>query len=40
MVGYTDDLGVLAAAVAAVAMNITAEIKAQASVKMNDWFGD
>ena len=40
VVGYTDDLGVLAAAVGAVAVNITAEVKAQATTKMKDWFGD
>jgi uncharacterized membrane protein YkvA (DUF1232 family) len=40
VIGYSDDLGVLVAAVAAVAMYISPEIKSQASSKMNDWFGD
>jgi uncharacterized membrane protein YkvA (DUF1232 family) len=40
VVGYTDDLGVLAAAVAAVAMYITQEVKALAAQKLNDWFGE
>ena len=39
LVGYTDDAGVLAAAVIAVAMYITPEVKKQASEKMNAWFG-
>ncbi|ABI58651.1 YkvA family protein [Nitrosomonas eutropha] len=38
-VGYVDDLGVLAAAVAAVSMYITDEVKAQATQKLRDWFG-
>lgn len=38
--GFTDDLGVLAAAVGIVAIYITNEIKAQAKLKMKDWFGD
>ena len=37
--GYTDDLGVLAAAVAAVAIHITPEIRARATEKVRDWFG-
>lgn len=37
--GYTDDLGILAAAVAAVAMHITPEIRARAAEKIRDWFG-
>lgn len=39
VVGYSDDLGVLAAAVAAVSMYITDEVKAQAAQKLKDWFG-
>lgn len=38
--GFTDDLGVLAAAVGIVAIYITNEIKAQAKLKMKDWFGE
>jgi uncharacterized membrane protein YkvA (DUF1232 family) len=37
--GYADDLGVLAAAVAAVAMHITPEIRVRAAEKIRDWFG-
>lgn len=39
IVGYTDDLGVLVAALAAVAVNITPEVKEQAKDKTVDWFG-
>ena len=39
IIGYTDDLGVLAAAVASVSMYITAEVKEKASQKLKDWFG-
>lgn len=39
IVGYTDDLGVLVAALAAVAMNVTPEVKEQAKDKTADWFG-
>jgi len=39
IIGYTDDLGVLAAAVATVSMHITAEVKEKASQKLKDWFG-
>lgn len=38
-VGYTDDLGVLAAAITAVSMYITDDVKQQASQKLRDWFG-
>jgi uncharacterized membrane protein YkvA (DUF1232 family) len=38
VVGYTDDLGTLAAAVTTVSMYITADVKAQAEQKMTDWF--
>lgn len=40
VVGYADDLGVLAAAAASVVTNITPAIKAEAKRKMKDWFGD
>jgi uncharacterized membrane protein YkvA (DUF1232 family) len=39
LVGYTDDLGVLAAAVTTVAMYIDEDVKAKAQRKMQDWFG-
>jgi uncharacterized membrane protein YkvA (DUF1232 family) len=39
VVGYSDDLGVLVAAIAAVSMYINDEIKEQARQKMQDWFG-
>jgi uncharacterized membrane protein YkvA (DUF1232 family) len=39
VIGYSDDLGVLAMALAAVATHITAEIKAKAAAKLADWFG-
>jgi len=38
-VGYADDLGALAAAIAAVAMFITPEVNEKAMQKMKDWFG-
>ena len=37
--GFTDDLGVLAAAVASVSMYITSDVKEKANQKMKDWFG-
>ncbi len=39
VVGYSDDLGALAAAVGAVTAYITPEIKKQADAKMKEWFG-
>jgi uncharacterized membrane protein YkvA (DUF1232 family) len=39
VVGYTDDLGVLAAAVATLAVYINQDVKALAASKMHDWFG-
>ena len=39
VVGYADDLGVLAAAIATVAMYITPEVKQKAKQKLQDWFG-
>lgn len=39
LVGYTDDLSVLAAALATVAFYITPEVKAQAHDKLDRWLG-
>jgi uncharacterized membrane protein YkvA (DUF1232 family) len=39
-VGYADDLGVLALAVAAVASYINEDVRKKAADKMRDWFGD
>ena len=39
VVGYADDLGVLAAAVAIVVLFINKEVKEKAALKMKDWFG-
>lgn len=36
--GLTDDIGVLAAAIAAIAMHIKAEHKAEADKKAKEWF--
>lgn len=38
-IGFTDDLGVLLAAIATVSVYINAETKEQAKQKMKDWFG-
>jgi uncharacterized membrane protein YkvA (DUF1232 family) len=38
-VGFTDDLGVLLAAIATVSIYINAEAKEQARQKLTDWFG-
>ncbi len=38
LVGYTDDLSVMAAALATVAFYITPEIKDQARRKLDEWF--
>lgn len=40
LVGYADDLGTLAAAIGAVAMSITPDIKEQASQQARQWFRD
>ncbi|GET40257.1 YkvA family protein [Microseira wollei] len=40
VVGYTDDLGVLLAAIGTVAMYINDEVKQQAKQKIRDWFGE
>lgn len=37
--GYSDDLGVLALAIASVAMYITPAVKEKARAKLKDWFG-
>ena len=37
-IGFTDDLGVLISAVAAIAMHITPKVKEQADKKMAEWF--
>ena len=39
-VGYGDDLGVLVAALAIVAIHITPDIAEKAKHRANDWFGD
>lgn len=39
VLGYTDDLGVIAAALAVVAKYIDDDVKRQASQKLEDWFG-
>lgn len=38
-VGFTDDLGILVAAIGAVSMYINDDVKKKASQKMWDWFG-
>lgn len=40
IIGYTDDFGVLVAALATVAAYITPEVKAKAGEKLRQWFGD
>jgi uncharacterized membrane protein YkvA (DUF1232 family) len=40
VMGFADDLGVLAAAVATVAACINAEVKAKATKKLREWFGE
>jgi len=39
LVGYTDDLGVLTAAVVTVALFINKEVKEKAARKLKEWFG-
>jgi len=39
LVGFTDDLGVLAMAMATVATYITPEIRERARAKLKEWFG-
>ena len=38
VVGFTDDLGVLLAAIAAVAIYVTPDVKAQAKEQISKWF--
>ena len=40
VVGYADDLGVLVAALATVALYITEDVKQKSRQKLRDWFGD
>lgn len=40
VVGYMDDLGVLAAAVTTVSMYIDEEVKETTRAKLRDWFGE
>ncbi len=40
VVGYADDLGVLALALAAVATYINGNVREKTALKMKDWFGD
>ena len=37
--GYVDDVGVMVAALGAIAVHLTAETKAKASGKVGEWFG-
>jgi uncharacterized membrane protein YkvA (DUF1232 family) len=39
-VGYADDLGVLALAIAAVATYINGNVRAKTALKMQEWFGE
>ena len=39
VIGYVDDLGVLAAAVAAISVYIDTDVKTQAKDKLEEWFG-
>jgi uncharacterized membrane protein YkvA (DUF1232 family) len=39
-IGYTDDLGVLALAIAAVATYINDDVRSKARDKIQDWFGN
>ncbi|WP_156507796.1 YkvA family protein [Halioglobus sp. HI00S01] len=39
-VGYADDLGVLALAIAAVAQYINDDVRAKTAAKLDSWFGD
>jgi uncharacterized membrane protein YkvA (DUF1232 family) len=40
VIGFTDDLGVLVLAVAAVASYINEEVREKTAGKMQDWFGE
>lgn len=39
-IGFVDDAGVIAAAIATIAVCITTEMKNQAKKQLKDWFGD
>ncbi len=39
IIGFTDDIGVIAASLATVAFYINDQVKSQAKAKVNDWFG-
>lgn len=39
VIGFTDDLGIIAAAIGVAAMYINAEVKTKADEKLVDWFG-
>ncbi len=40
VVGFADDLGVLASAIATVSFYINDDVKKQAAQKLKDWFGE
>ena len=40
IVGFTDDIGILAAAVGIAALYIDSDVKDKADRKLADWFGD
>ena len=40
IIGFTDDLGVLAAAIATVALHITPEVRNRARSKSDEWLGE
>jgi len=40
VVGFADDLGVLASAIATVSFYINDDVKTQAAQKLKDWFGE
>jgi uncharacterized membrane protein YkvA (DUF1232 family) len=39
-IGYTDDLGVLAMALATISVHVSQETKDKAAEKLSEWFGD
>lgn len=39
IIGFTDDIGIIAASLATVAFYINDQVKAQAKAKVNEWFG-
>lgn len=40
VIGFTDDLGVLIAAITTVAMHVNEDVKDRARKKLKDWFGE